>query len=156
VKGIYEHAQLSVDMCLVAERDPASGRRCLAERRPRVGVGAEAKNYTTRARERERTPPSRCRLGRQRLDFTLTEIARKFVRIRNILRAPTLPFGKFGILSRVPAHPGAWGISFLRHIERSLGFPLPSLKFPSAATAEWLNKGPASNGCRALVHDRIR
>lgn len=69
VKGIYEHAQLSVDICLVVERDPASGRRCFSERRPRFGVGAEAKNYTTRARERERTPPSRCRLGSATLEF---------------------------------------------------------------------------------------
>ena len=102
VKGIYEHGQFSVDICLVAERDPALGRRCFAERRPCFGVGAEAKNYTTRARERERTPPSRCRLGRRRLVFTLTVIAQKFVRIRNILRTPTLPLRIIDILSREP------------------------------------------------------
>ena len=63
VKGIYEHAPFSVDICLVAECDPALGGRCFAERRPWVGAHAEAKNYTTRARERERAQPSRNRLG---------------------------------------------------------------------------------------------
>lgn len=46
--------------------------------------------------------PSRHRLGRQRLDFTLTEIAQKFFRIRKSLWTSALPLQKFEILSRQP------------------------------------------------------